>query len=36
VSESMEALADCLGRALQLDLVGADDFAPPRRLRRAA
>jgi hypothetical protein len=36
VSESMEALAECLGRALQLDLVGADDFAPPRPLRRAA
>jgi threonine synthase len=36
VSENMEALADCLGRALALDLAGADDFAPPRRLRRAA
>ena len=30
VSESMEALADCLGAALQRDLVGADDFAPRR------
>ncbi len=28
VAESMEALADCLGLALELDLVGADDFAP--------
>ena len=27
VAESMEALADCWGRALELDLVGADDFA---------
>jgi hypothetical protein len=32
VSESMEALAACLGPALALDLVGADDFATrPRR-----
>jgi len=31
VSESMEALAACLGPALELDLVGADDFAPRRR-----
>lgn len=31
VSESMTALADCLGAALERDLVGADDFA----LRRA-
>ena len=31
VTESMEALAVCLGAALALDLVGADDFAPPRR-----
>ena len=30
VAESMEALADCLGLALELDLVGADDFAPRR------
>ena len=30
VSESMEALAAILGPALALDLVGADDFAPPR------
>lgn len=27
VTESMEALADVLSRALALDLVGADDFA---------
>ena len=38
VSESMEALAAILGPALELDLVGADDFAPPeaRAARRAA
>jgi hypothetical protein len=30
VAESMEALAACLGPALALDLVGADDFAPRR------
>jgi hypothetical protein len=30
VVESMEALAVCLGHALELDLVGADDFAPRR------
>jgi hypothetical protein len=30
VAESMEALAACFGAALQLDLVGADDFAPRR------
>jgi len=30
VTESMEALAVCLGAALALDLVGADDFAPRR------
>ena len=30
VAESMEALADCLAAALELDLVGADDFAPRR------
>jgi hypothetical protein len=30
VTESMEALATCLGAALELDLVGADDFAPRR------
>ena len=35
VSESMEALAAILGRALEQDLVGADDFAPLRpRARR--
>jgi len=28
VTESMEALAACLGQALALDLVSADDFAP--------
>ena len=31
VAESMEALASCLGAALALDLVGADDFATRRR-----
>jgi hypothetical protein len=38
VTESMEALAVCLGAALDLDLVGADDFAPRRVTapRRAA
>jgi hypothetical protein len=30
VTESMEALAVCLCAALELDLVGADDFAPRR------
>lgn len=30
VAESMEALADVLGRALALDLVTADDFARAR------
>jgi hypothetical protein len=30
VVESMEALAVCFGQALELDLVGADDFAPRR------
>jgi hypothetical protein len=30
VAESMEALAFCLGTALELDLLGADDFAPRR------
>ena len=30
IVESMEALAFCLGTALELDLVGADDFAPRR------
>ena len=29
-TESMEALASCLGAALELDLLGADDFAPRR------
>ena len=28
VAESMQALADSLGSALALDLIGADDFAP--------
>jgi threonine synthase len=36
VAESMEALAAILGPALALDLVGADDFAPLARRRRAA
>jgi hypothetical protein len=31
VAESMEALAACLGPALELDLVSADDFAVRRR-----
>ena len=30
VAESMEALAVCFRQALELDLVGADDFAPRR------
>jgi hypothetical protein len=30
VAESMEALAVCFGQALELDLVGADDFATRR------
>jgi hypothetical protein len=30
VVESMEALAVCFEQALELDLVGADDFAPRR------
>ena len=30
VCESMEALVQCLGVALERDLVGADDFAPRR------
>jgi hypothetical protein len=35
VTESMEALAACWGRALELDLLGADDFAvTPARSRR--
>ena len=34
VSECMEALAAVLGPALELDLLGADDFAPVARLRR--
>jgi uncharacterized protein YbbK (DUF523 family) len=32
VTESMEALAACLVPALDRDLIGADDFAPPRRV----
>jgi hypothetical protein len=31
VTESMEALAACLGTAFALDLVSADDFATPLR-----
>jgi hypothetical protein len=31
VAESMEALAFCLRTALELDLLGADDFAPRAR-----
>jgi hypothetical protein len=30
VTENMEALAACLGAALELDLLDADDFAPRR------
>ena len=30
VTDSMEALAACLGAAFELDLVDADDFAPRR------
>jgi hypothetical protein len=30
VAETMDALATCLGAALALDLIGADDFAPRR------
>jgi hypothetical protein len=30
VAESMEALADCWGRALELDLLSADDFRVSR------
>ena len=33
VAESMEALAACFGPALELDLVSADDFAPPASRR---
>ena len=36
VAESMEALADCFGTALELDLVSADDFAPAAPSRRAS
>jgi hypothetical protein len=36
VVESMEALAACLGPALALDLVSADDFAPRGCSARAA
>jgi hypothetical protein len=37
VSESMLALASNLATALEMDLLSADDFAPPpRRLPRAA
>ena len=36
VAESMEALAACLGPALELDLVSADDFAPRARRERAS
>ena len=34
VAEAMEALAQCLGAALALDLLGPDDFAPRLRARR--
>src|SRR4051812_4036746 len=36
VAESMEALAACLGPALELDLVSADDFATSARPSRRA
>ena len=36
VTESMEALAACLVPALDRDLIGADDFAPPSRPRLPA
>jgi hypothetical protein len=36
VTESMEALAACLVPALDRDLIGADDFALPIRLRLPA
>ncbi len=32
VTESMEAMAECLEAALARDLVTADDFAPPRKV----
>ena len=35
VAEAMEALAACLGAALERDLIGADDFAPRRVARQA-
>jgi len=35
VAETMDALATCLGAALALDLIGADDFAPRRFARPA-
>lgn len=34
VSENMRSLSACFERALALDLVSADDFAPRRRRRR--
>jgi hypothetical protein len=36
VTESMEALAACLGPALELDLLSADDFALRRPATRGA
>ena len=36
VSESMRTLAFNLANALELDLLSADDFAPPRARPRAA
>ncbi len=36
VLESMSALAARMHDALERDLIGPDDFAPPRRLRKAA
>jgi threonine synthase len=36
VAEAMDALATCLGTALERDLIGADDFAPRRFARPAS
>lgn len=34
VRENMGALAACFGRALELDLIAADDFAPRKPIQR--
>ncbi len=36
VLESMSTLAERMHDALERDLIGPDDFVPPRRLRKAA